>query len=130
MEFSKNKSIYMQIADYFYGNILLGKWKTDDKVPSVRQLAVDLEVNPNTVMRTYTHLQDKNIIHNQRGIGFYVTDQAEGIVKELVRDQFVTEDLPEVFRTMLMLGIEMRELSDYYETWRTNLKPENDEKDK
>jgi GntR family transcriptional regulator len=122
MEFSKNKSIYMQIADYFYGNILLGKWKPDDKVPSVRQLAIDLEVNPNTVMRTYTILQDKQIISNQRGIGFFVTEEARGIVKELVREQFITEDLPEFFRTMEMLGLEMGEISAHFDDWKSNQK--------
>jgi GntR family transcriptional regulator len=122
MEFSKNKSIYMQIADYFYGNILMGTWKPDDKVPSVRQLAIDLEVNPNTVMRTYTILQDKQIISNQRGIGFFVTEEARGIVKELVREQFITEDLPEFFRTMEMLGLEMGEISAHFDDWKSNQK--------
>jgi DNA-binding transcriptional regulator YhcF (GntR family) len=122
MEFSKNKSIYMQIADYFYGNILLEKWKVDEKVPSVRQLAIDLEVNPNTVMRTYTHLQDKNIISNQRGIGFFVTNEALAIVKDLVKEQFTTDELPEIFKTMELLGMDMQEISDYYNNWKSNLK--------
>lgn len=119
MEFSKHKSIYMQIAEYFYGNILLGKWKPEDKVPSVRQLAIDLEVNPNTVMRTYTHLQDKNIIINQRGIGFYVTEEAPGKVKELVKAQFMTDDLPEMFSTMEMLGMEIQEITALYHQWKS-----------
>lgn len=112
----------MQIADYFYGNILLEKWKVDEKVPSVRQLAVDLEVNPNTVMRTYTHLQDKNIIYNQRGIGFFVSNEAQSIVKDLVKEQFTTDELPEIFKTMEMLGMDMQEISDYYNNWKSNLK--------
>lgn len=111
----------MQIADYFYGNILLEKWTVDEKVPSVRQLAVDLEVNPNTVMRTYTHLQDKNIIYNQRGIGFFVSNEAKAIVKDLVKEQFTTDELPEIFKTMEMLGMDMQEISDYYNNWKSNL---------
>ncbi|SEH05226.1 GntR family transcriptional regulator [Candidatus Venteria ishoeyi] len=121
MEFSKNKSIYMQIADYFYGNILLEKWRVDEKVPSVRQMAVDLEVNPNTVMRTYTMLQDKNIIYNQRGIGFFVSTEAKDIVKDLVKEQFTSIELPEMFKSMQMLGIDIKEIQEYYSNWKSNL---------
>jgi len=121
MEFSKQKSIYMQIADYFYVNILLGKWKPEDKVPSVRQLAVDLEVNPNTVMRTYTHLQDKNIIVNQRGIGFYVSEEAPVQVREIVKAQFMSDDLPDMFSTMEMLGIDIQEITGLYQQWKSTL---------
>lgn len=121
MEFSKDKSIYMQIADFFYENILLEKWKANEKVPSVRQMAVDLEVNPNTVMRTYTHLQDKEIIYNQRGIGFFITDEAKGIVTAQIREQFIATELPETFKTMDMLGIPIEELTGYYNNWKSNL---------
>ncbi|MEA3444758.1 MAG: GntR family transcriptional regulator, partial [Bacteroidota bacterium] len=101
----------MQIADYFYENILLEKWKADDKVPSVRQMAIELEVNPNTVMRTYTHLQDKNIIINRRGIGFFVSDKANEIVKDIVKKQFVMAELPLLFKTMEMLKLTIHEVS-------------------
>ena len=121
MEFSKNKSIYIQIADYFYEHILLEKWKTDEKVPSVRQLAVDLEVNPNTVMRTYTMLQDKEIIYNQRGKGFFVADKAKLLVANLVKEQFVTNELPETFKIMDLLGISFEELQEYHKNWKLNL---------
>ena len=65
MEFRDKQAIYIQIADYFGNNILKDIWKADEKVPSVRQLAVELDVNPNTVMRTYNHLQENNIIYNK-----------------------------------------------------------------
>lgn len=129
MEFSKHKSIYMQIADYFFSNILAGKWKPGEKVPSVRQLAIDLEVNPNTVMRTYTLMQDKNIIVNQRGIGFYVTEEAPVRVKEIVKAQFLTDDLPEVFSTLELLGMEIQELTSRYHQWKSTQTQENHEKD-
>jgi DNA-binding transcriptional regulator YhcF (GntR family) len=111
----------MQIADYFYGNILLDKWKVDEKVPSVRQMAIDLEVNPNTVMRTYTMLQDKQIIYNQRGIGFFVSKEAKDIVIDLVKEQFISTELPEMFKTMEMLGMDISELSEFYNNWKSNL---------
>jgi GntR family transcriptional regulator len=129
MEFSKHKSIYMQIADYFFSNILLGRWKPGEKVPSVRQLAIDLEVNPNTVMRTYTLMQEKEIIVNQRGIGFYVTEEAPSRVKEIVKVQFMSDDLPEMFSTMEMLGMKMKEVTLHYDQWKSNQTNENHEED-
>ena len=53
MEFKDTQSIYLQIADLFCENILLKKWKPGDRIPSVREMAVNIEVNPNTVMRTF-----------------------------------------------------------------------------
>lgn len=129
MEFSKNKSIYIQIVDYFYTNILLGKWKANDKAPSVRQLAVELEVNPNTVMRAYTHMQDKNIIYNQRGIGFFVAPEGTSIIQEIVKAGFISEELPEMFNTMELLSMNFDEIKDIYHQWKENTNKLHHEKD-
>ncbi|MEA3444651.1 MAG: GntR family transcriptional regulator, partial [Bacteroidota bacterium] len=74
------------------------------------------------VMRTYTHLQDKNIIINRRGIGFFVSDKANEIVKDIVKKQFVTAELPLLFKTMEMLKLTIHEVSEYYNNWKLNLK--------
>ena len=71
MEFRETQSIYLQIADYVCEKILLKEWPPGERIPSVRELAIQLEVNPNTVMRTYEFLQNESIIFNQRGIGFF-----------------------------------------------------------
>ncbi|HEV3326742.1 MAG TPA: GntR family transcriptional regulator, partial [Puia sp.] len=71
MQFRESQAIYLQIADYVCERILLKEWPPGDRVPSVRELAVLLEVNPNTVMRTYEFLQQQAILFNQRGIGFF-----------------------------------------------------------
>ena len=117
MEFRDNKAIYLQIADYVCEHILLGKWKVDEKVPSVREMAVDLEVNPNTVMRTYELLQSKNIINNKRGIGFFVAEQAIANVKDYRKIQFIEEELPVVFRNVYLLNISFDELQTRYNTF-------------
>ena len=75
MEFGDSNAIYLQIADQLSENILLRKWSPGDRIPSVRELAVSVEVNPNTVMRTFNYLQEKGIIYNKRGIGYFVSDQ-------------------------------------------------------
>ena len=114
MEFRDNKAIYLQIADYVCEHILLGKWNVDQKVPSVREMAVNLEVNPNTVMRTYELLQSKNIINNKRGIGFFVAEQAIANVKDYRKIQFIEEELPVVFRNVYLLNISFDELQTRY----------------
>ncbi|MES2448116.1 MAG: GntR family transcriptional regulator [Bacteroidota bacterium] len=124
MEFRDNKAIYLQIAEYVCEHILLGKWKTDDKVPSVRELAVELEVNPNTVMRTYELLQNKNIITNKRGIGFFVADDAITQVKAYRKTQFMDDELPVVFRNVYLLNIKFDELEARYNTFvKENFNP-------
>lgn len=124
MEFRDNKAIYLQIAEYVCEHILLGKWKTDDKVPSVRELAVELEVNPNTVMRTYELLQSKNIITNKRGIGFFVADDAITQVKAYRKTQFMDDELPVVFRNVYLLNIKFDELEARYNTFvKENFNP-------
>ena len=117
MEFRDNKAIYLQIADYVCEHILLGKWSVEEKVPSVREMAVALEVNPNTVMRTYELLQTKNIINNKRGIGFFVADDALVNVKDYRKTQFMEDDLPLVFRNMYLLNIGFDELQTRYNTF-------------
>lgn len=117
MEFRDNKAIYLQIAEYVCEHILLGKWKAEEKVPSVRELAVELEVNPNTVMRTYELLQNKNIINNKRGIGFFITDDAIDHVKSYRKVLFMEDELPVVFRNIYLLNIGFDELENRYKTF-------------
>jgi GntR family transcriptional regulator len=115
MEFNPTQSIYLQIADYVCERILLKEWKAEHKIPSVRDLAVQLEVNPNTVMRTYEWLQQAGIIYNQRGIGYFVAP--DGLQHALVqkKKEFMEKDLPLVFRNVYLLGLQWDELKDVYQ---------------
>ena len=110
MEFIDSQAIYEQVADHVCEMILRGTWPEGDRIPSVRELAMELQVNPNTVNKGYAFLQDKEIIRNQRGIGYFVSDGAEGRTRSVKRDEFVTDELPRVFRTMDLLGMEIGEI--------------------
>ena len=114
MEFKENQAIYLQIADLMAESILAGVWKPGDRIPSIRELAESIEVNPNTVMRTYGYMEDQGIIYNQRGIGFFLSDRAHEITTELKRKSFVSRDLPHVFRTMNLLRMRFEDLEGYY----------------
>ncbi len=119
MEFRENEAIYLQIAAYVSENILLGKWLSEDKIPSVRDLAGELQVNPNTVMRTYEFLQNQEVIYNKRGIGFFVAPASDKKIKNYRKERFLQQELPEFFRTIFLLDISLDELQQRYERYKT-----------
>ena len=115
MDFKDNEAIYLQIAGYVSELVLRGKWPPDFKIPSVRELAADLQVNPNTVMRTYELLQSQEVLYNKRGIGVFVGPAAVQKVQQQRRERFLTQELPEVFATMRLLGIDLVEVQRRYQ---------------
>jgi GntR family transcriptional regulator len=125
MEFGDSHAIYLQIADQLSENILLRKWNPGDRIPSVRELAVGIEVNPNTVMRTFSYLQEKGIIYNKRGIGYFVSDDGFEKTKALRRENFINQELPKFFRELRLLNLTMEDLSNLFnqhtESKTTNL---------
>ncbi|NIJ52139.1 GntR family transcriptional regulator [Dyadobacter arcticus] len=123
MEFKDKQSIYLQIADYICERILLGKWPSGERIPSVRDLAAMLEVNPNTVMRTYDFLQNKEIIFNKRGIGYSADDNAANKILRYRKERFLETELPDVFRTLYLLNITMDELNSRYTKFITDTFP-------
>jgi len=117
MEFRDNEAIYLQIAEHVSDNILTGKWHAEQRLPSVRELAIELEVNPNTVMRSYEFLQKQEVIYNKRGLGFFVAPDADKMVKAYKKERFLKQELPEVFRTMVLLGIKFEDIQKRYEQY-------------
>lgn len=118
MQFSETQAIYLQIADYVCERILLKEWPQEERIPSVRELAIQLEVNPNTVMRTYEFLQQKEIIYNQRGIGFFVSAGAVKQATQYRLEVFMEKDLPQVFRSMCLLGMSPDDLTKPFEKFK------------
>ena len=117
MDFRESQPIYLQIANHVCEKILLREFKPGSRIPSVRELAVQLEVNPNTVMRTYEHLQQLDIIYNQRGIGYFVSQNAHKTALNYRKSDFADKDLPNLFRNMYLLEMEPDELNRLYEKY-------------
>lgn len=115
MDFKRQKAIYIQIADYLLENILAGVLTKGDKVQSVREMAATVQVNPNTVVRSFNYLQDREIIVNQRGIGYFVADDALEKTQALKREIFVQQDLPEVFKMMNLLNMSFEDVQNIYQ---------------
>ena len=118
MEFRDDRAIYLQIADYICESILKKVWSSGEKIPSVRDMSVQLEVNPNTVMRTFTYLQERDIIYNQRGIGNFVAAEAYDRTLDLKTGDFVMRRLPRLFREMDLLQISLKDMERYYADYR------------
>ena len=105
MNFTNDKAIYIQMADRLMDEILADKYKDDDRIPSVREYAVLLEVNTNTAVKAYDELSRANIIYNKRGLGYFVTPGAKKQILKERKRAFMKERLPELFRQMQLLGI-------------------------
>ena len=105
MDFKKQKPIYQQIADTLCERIVGGELAAEERVPSVRDVAMQLGVNPNTVMRTFDYLQSAEIIYNKRGVGYFVSSDATDKILALRRKEFMEEDLPAFVQKMKMLGL-------------------------
>lgn len=116
MEFKNTKGIFLQIADSISENVIEGKYPPGEKIPSVRDLATEIGVNPNTVMRTYSELQSRGIIDNKRGMGFYVSSEAVEIIRQWKKKEFFEFDLPVIIRQTRLLNITFDELRPYFES--------------
>jgi DNA-binding transcriptional regulator YhcF (GntR family) len=120
MEFKETQAIYLQIGDYISEQILLGRWKEGERIPSVRELGVELQVNPNTVVRTYEYLQNNEIIFNKRGVGYFVSDDAIMKIKNLRKKQFLDHELPQFFKTIELLGMNYDEITERYHLYKSS----------
>ena len=111
MEFSEPKVIYLQIADQIRERILRGEWKAGERIPSIRELAVELGVNPNTVTRSYQKLLERELISNQRGRGYFVSENAVERALGEMRKEFMRDELPRIIEAMRLLGIGVEEIA-------------------
>lgn len=114
MNYPTNQAIFIQIADRICDRVLSGEYVADSRIPSVRELAVEMEVNPNTVMRSFERLQANDIIYNKRGIGYFVSAEAAGKIRRMRHNQFVEEVLPSLFKEMQLLDVGIEELTKAY----------------
>ena len=115
MTFTNDKAIYIQMADRLCDEILAGTYQDDDRIPSVREYAVLLQVNTNTAVKAYDQLARDGIIYNKRGLGYFVTQGARKEIRKARRHAFMQATLPELFRQMRLLDITLEDVSKAYE---------------
>lgn len=112
IDFKSTKGIFQQIAENLCHRILDGTLPVGERIPSVRDLAVEFEVNRNTLLRTYAILEDGGIIINKRGIGFFVAENAIELIGDSEKLEFYSNDLPIFIQKVKLLKLTKADLND------------------
>ncbi|WP_369900494.1 GntR family transcriptional regulator [Bacillus manliponensis] len=108
LEFAANIPIYIQVMEYIKKEIVTGRLLPGDKIPSVRELASELQVNPNTIQRTFQELEREGIVVTRRGMGRYVTSEGDKIME--LRKEMAKELLHSFIHGMGNLGFTEEEI--------------------
>lgn len=110
MRFSSERPIFAQIAELIEKDILSGRLAPGDRLPSARELAVSLEVNPNTAARSLQSLADSGLARCERGTGYFVDEAGSELARGERRRRFFDTELPRLWKTMDELGLGFDEL--------------------
>ena len=105
MTFAETKPIYRQIAERLEDEVLAGQYAEGERVPGVREYAALLQVNVNTVARAFETLAQEDLIHQQRGMGYFVTKGAAEAVRSRRRAKFLAETVPAFLSDMRKYGL-------------------------
>ncbi|QZT38738.1 GntR family transcriptional regulator [Halosquirtibacter xylanolyticus] len=118
MQFDNNKPIYLQICDMIEENVIDGVWLPNNRIPSVRQFAVDVEVNPNTIANAFSELVERKVLYNKRGIGYFVSEEARTVIQARMRDEFYQKELDQFFLRMERCAISFEDVVKYYSEYQ------------
>ena len=108
--FSNDKPIFQQLKDIIVLKIIKGEYPPGAKLEGVRELAVNAGVNPNTMQRALSDVEETGIIYTMRGDGRYVTDDTEEINE--VRSAYVAEKIDGFLNSVGELGLDKKEILD------------------
>lgn len=120
IEFKSIKSIYLQIAENIRNQIMEGTLKPGDRVTSVRDLAAEYEVNRNTLLKTFALLENDGIFDSKRGVGFYISENANEIIYQSKRAEFFKEEYPEFLQKAKFLNLKSEDLKEFIEIIKQN----------
>ncbi|MDK4256036.1 GntR family transcriptional regulator [Bacillus sp. JHAA] len=109
-EFQSSKPIYLQIADRVYYRLIRSELSPGDKLPSVREMAVQMKVNPNTIQRTYSEMERLGIVETRRGQGTFVAERSD--LKAELKDRLTKDVFKRFIQEMAELGLSPEEMID------------------
>ena len=112
LDYRDTRPLYEQIVDKFQMLILSGALEPNSRMPSVRSLAVELSINPNTIQRAYSELERNGILYTVKGKGNYVAYSDS--LKD-VRKQEILEKLRDLKKEALSMGMTVKELTEFLE---------------
>lgn len=105
-----NQPIYWQLREQTVSAILDGSLKEGEPLPSVRQVAVDFQINPLTVSKAYQSLVDDGLVEKRRGVGMFVVEGARQRLTQSEREHFLAEEWPRIAQRIQKLGLDPAEL--------------------
>lgn len=126
MRFNDGKPIFTQIAELFADDIVAGRISPGARLPSARDIATSLEVNPNTAARALQVLAESGIARAERGTGYYVSETGAQTARALRRSRFLDEEVPRLFRSMIDLDVSFGEIES---RWGSFSQPSMADKD-
>lgn len=103
MVFDNNKPIYLQILDQIKFELVSGNLKANQRLPSIRDMADEMEVTPNTIQRVYRELELEGIAFTERGNGSFITQDIE-IIENLIQSM-LHEEIDRFYMKMIQLGL-------------------------
>ncbi|NRR84647.1 GntR family transcriptional regulator [Bacillus velezensis] len=109
-EFQSSKPIYLQIADRVYYRLIRSELSPGDKLPSVREMAVQMKVNPNTIQRTYSEMERLGIVETRRGQGTFIAERSD--LKAELKDRLTKDVFKRFIQEMAELGLSHEEMLD------------------
>jgi len=107
---TQSRPVYLKLRDQIAAAIIEGVYAEGEMLPSVRALAAEQGANPLTVAKAYQQFQNDGLVEVQRGVGMYVVEGAANALRRRERDQFLTEEWPEIRARIERLGIAPAEL--------------------
>lgn len=109
--FDNERPIYVQLVEKIKKEIISGKLKSGERLPSVRELALIAKVNPNTMQKALVELEDENLVYTERTNGKFVTQDNELIEK--MRDNIAKENVKKYLKDMENIGIDFEKAIKY-----------------
>ncbi len=109
--FESDRPIYIQLVEKMKIAIISGKYKAGDRLPSVRDFAIEIKANPNTVQRAYLELEEEGLVLTQRTNGKFVTED-KNLIKKM-REEIAKQSLEKFIDSMIELGFSKEEIREY-----------------
>lgn len=110
INFDNNTPIYIQIVEYLKLQIISGKLLPNEKLPSVRELAYNMKVNPNTMQKALSDLEDLELIYTERTNGKFVTTSEKTINK--YKKEYIEKITKNYINNMQEIGIDIEEIKN------------------
>lgn len=117
MRFNSGKPIFQQIKDHLEDQVIRGELLPDERVPAVRDYALALEVNPNTVVRSFLELEESGVIYKKRGLGYFLSPDAKEKILAVRKHQFLAVEWPDVMQRIKQLDIDITTLVKLYQNY-------------